>query len=122
MSVIKEGNDKKGGAGKVPTTTKPRITPPPRRNKELISDRQLKEWNKMTKNVYAAMFNPMTEESVFGVLSIHSTRKGAEKAIREHKKEMKMEHDRVLVTLQEDCVWSYDQWCAWKIEKIEVQE
>jgi hypothetical protein len=37
--------------------------------------------------VYMAMYNPMTEESCYGIISIHKTRKGAEMAIEFHKAE-----------------------------------
>ena len=47
----------------------------------------------MTKNktmkVYAFMYNPMTEESCYGVVSLHKTKEGAKKAARKHKAKQK---------------------------------
>jgi hypothetical protein len=71
--------------------------------------------------VFAVMFNPMIEESSFGLISLHKTKEGAERACEEHKEKIKEEENETgYYTTNPHKKW--DRWFAWKIEEIEILE
>jgi len=84
-----------------------------------------------TIKIYAFMYNPMIEESVWATMSLHETRKGAEKAMKLHKSMKKKEwkrHDKwqrkeygedykLLKTGSE-----FGRWEDWCIKEVEVLE
>ena len=70
--------------------------------------------------IYAAMYNPMIEESCFGVISLHKTRKGAEMAMEFHKavelkewKEMYKDHR---------APYTFGRFEKWSVVEMEVLE
>lgn len=64
--------------------------------------------------VYAAMYNPMTEESSYGILSIHRSKENAEKVIAQDKDKAKAEHDRLYKGMQFVLLdWDgFQDWCV----------
>lgn len=68
--------------------------------------------------VWAAMFCPMTEESSFGMLSLHRSRKEAEKAIAKHRRKEKREHRDLYKKIKNPP--AFDQWKAWIVTPIEI--
>lgn len=80
-----------------------------------------------TAKVWAALHNPMTEESVAYTVSLHRTKEGAEAAVDASKAAVKSEHDRFVALMKEvggpaDPLdygeWS--QWHRWGVEEMEV--
>ena len=75
--------------------------------------------------VFLALYNPMTEESSFGVLSVHLTRKGAEMAVEFHKEEVRKEHIEFLKDIdpKDDFDYgSFDNFKAWCVFEMELQD
>lgn len=85
--------------------------------------------------LYEALYNCMIHESSAATLSLHRTKEGAEKAIEEHKAEVKKEWENrreIMRTTEtketydafhgddEPDEWAVFQW--WGIGEIEVQE
>lgn len=81
--------------------------------------------------LYAALHNPMTEESSAHTISVHFSTDGAESAIQKSKDKVKAEH----MKMRQHCLDSgdsiemtdycysekdWDQWCWWGIAEIEV--
>lgn len=65
--------------------------------------------------VYAAEYNPIIFESSYGIISLHQTREGAEKAMEHHKKQTAKEWRRTGY----DGVRDYEKW---QVREIEVKE
>lgn len=63
-------------------------------------------------NIYIAMYNPCVYESDFGVISLHYTQKGAEKAVDKKKKEEKKNHRGGIIP----------DWVIFKISKRKILE
>jgi hypothetical protein len=79
----------------------------------------------MNDNVFLALFNPMTEESSFGVLSVHKTHKGAEMAIEFDKEETRKEHEEFLKDRDPKDNFDYgpfDQFKAWAVCEMKLQD
>lgn len=80
--------------------------------------------------IYQASYCPCIHESVYGTMSLHLSREGAEKAIAEHKEKIKKEHDEMVARNKEeftDCafdddMWKWDAHQDWHIYEIEVQD
>jgi len=90
--------------------------------------------------IYAAMYNPMTFESAYGVLSLHKTRKNAWRAILKHRKELvkdamearkkfkKIEvvvlddGERVVDRFMQDDYKNYAQFAAWDVFEFELED
>ena len=61
--------------------------------------------------------------NVFGVISIHKTRKGAEMAIDFHKNEEREEYERVYKGIPESQrVAKFDAFKSWIVESFELTE
>lgn len=73
--------------------------------------------------VWAALHNPMIEESVAYTISLHMTKEGAEKAIEKNKLEVKKEHNEVYSKFDEDeeSIPKWDSFHWWGVEKKEVE-
>ena len=56
-------------------------------------------------SVWAARYNPMVYESDIGIISLHKSSEGAEKAVKKHKK-----------TCEQDA------WEFWDITRLYIQE
>lgn len=70
-----------------------------------------KDFNK----IYAAQYNPCTDEHDFGIISLHKTKEGAEKAINQHKS--------VTVPWWTSVGYTHlPDWVAWQIQEMEVLE
>jgi hypothetical protein len=75
-------------------------------------------------NIYAAEFDEMTYEGGFAILSLHSTKKGAWKAIHEHKENaFTKERERSLqYGIDRYAPENYlKSWQAWRIRKYELR-
>ena len=68
--------------------------------------------------LYAFLYNPMIHESIFGLVSLHRTREGAEKALEWHKNEVREEWKY----RGADEEYPYDQFQSWHIEEIKIQD
>lgn len=69
--------------------------------------------------VFEALYNPMTEESSYGTLSIHSSKEGAERAIKEHKEEA-LKMWRKLYPTKDDEPFEFGTFEDWDVREIEV--
>ena len=79
----------------------------------------------MNDNLFLAMYCPMTEESDFGVISVHKTRKGAEMAVEFHKEEVKKEHAEFQKDRDPDDHFDYgtfDTFKAWTVFEIKLED
>ena len=63
--------------------------------------------------IYSAEYNSCVYESGFTTISLHSTKKGAEKAIREHK-------ESVLADWKESGYNDCPDWEQWQVRPIEM--
>lgn len=70
--------------------------------------------------VWAALHNPMIEESSAYTISLHTTKEGAEKAVEKSRQEVKKEHDKVYSELDE-FIPKWDNFHWWGIEKKEAE-
>lgn len=76
--------------------------------------------------VYQALYCPFTEESDYGTLSIHFSREGAEKALKEHKEEIKKKHDEFINWQKEEGCYNpksdnrYNKFKSWVIKEVEI--
>jgi hypothetical protein len=75
--------------------------------------------------VFAFLYNSMTEESSWGVVSLHHSKEGAEKAMQEHKEKERskwLEHiDWVIKEYGENCYKTpFGQFQDWCIQEMEV--
>ena len=68
--------------------------------------------------LYAFLYNPMIHESLSGLVSLHRTREGAEKALEWHKNEVREEWKY----RGADEEYPFDQFQDWRIEEIEIQD
>jgi hypothetical protein len=74
--------------------------------------------------VYEFLYNPSCCESVYGTVSIHKTRQGAETAMEFHKYEKKKQYDDLMECddddeYKEEFPYDYDQW--WGVRETELQ-
>ena len=62
--------------------------------------------------VYEFLYNPSIHESAAQTVSIHKTRRGAEKAMELHKEKALKEYEEVCEMLpdEKDFPFGYDQW------------
>lgn len=71
--------------------------------------------------IYQALYNPMTEESSYRTLSLHLSRRGAQKAIDEHKAK---ERDKWSSMYGEDSdfeePYPFGTFKDWDVQEIEV--
>ena len=78
---------------------------------------------KVQKKIFAALHNPMTEESSAYTISLHKTRKGAEMAIEFHQNECRKQHEEIYKD-DEDGLKDYpfDFFKSWDVAEMEVKE
>jgi hypothetical protein len=69
--------------------------------------------------VFEALYNPMTEESSYGTISIHLSREGAERAIAEHKEKKKKEWESFYLDKDEE-PYSFGTFEDWSVNEVEV--
>jgi len=67
--------------------------------------------------LYAFLYNPMIHESIFGLVSLHRTREGAEKAMEWHRKECREEYAEI----HGDFI-NFGHFESWKVETITIQD
>jgi hypothetical protein len=77
-----------------------------------------KDFRHQLNTLYAFLYNPMIHESVPGIVSIHRTREGAEKALEWHKNEVREEWK--YRGAPEEYPFDFCQW--WGIEEIQIQD
>jgi len=78
--------------------------------------------------VYGAMYNSMTEESSYGIISLHETKEGAEKALEIHKQKEYEKWEKHDKWVQEEYkehyeVWEQTEFVAfrdWLVEEFDV--
>jgi hypothetical protein len=68
--------------------------------------------------LYAFLYNPMIHESGYVTMSIHRTRKGAEKALEWHRKQEQEEWINACGELA--AYWA--EFKVWRIEEITLQD
>ena len=75
--------------------------------------------NKM--KVYSFLYNPMIEESAHATISIHRTRKGAEKAMKCHKEKQYKKWRKIYPTKNEEPFrfGYFEDWCIVETEIVE---
>lgn len=78
--------------------------------------------------VYAALYNPMIEESAWTTISLHRTRKGAEIAMKFHKEKQRKEWEEHDKWQRKEYGDNYEHmksspfgtWQKWGVNEIEV--
>ena len=70
-------------------------------------------------NVFESLYNPMTEESSYETISVHKSRKGAERAIAEHKQKELTKWKKRYPT-KEDEPFDFGTFEDWKVNEVEV--
>jgi hypothetical protein len=71
--------------------------------------------------IYEASFNPMTEESCYGSISLHTSKEGAEKALKEHQDKEKAEFDALFnVADAKKLGLKWDDFKAWHVFELEL--
>lgn len=78
--------------------------------------------------VYEALYNPMTEESSYGTLSIHKSKRGALKAVKRHKAQELKDHNDRMARMKKDAPeiykfqkkYPFDQFKDWDIREIDL--
>lgn len=63
------------------------------KNSRRITNNHKNRLNIITMKIYEALYCCCIHESAYATISLHKTKKGAEKAVREHKKLIKKEWD-----------------------------
>jgi len=84
--------------------------------KQLVIDGA--NWMKDNIKLYEFLYNPMTEESGYVTMSIHKTKEGAEKAMKEHKDKEKAEWDKIYEN--EDIPFKFGRFEDWRIEEVDT--
>lgn len=73
--------------------------------------------------VYQARYTPSIYESAMTTLSLHRTEQGAEKAVEDHKKQLKQEYEEDYEGIpQKEREFSYDHHKEWDVIKSKIQE
>jgi len=78
--------------------------------------------------VFAAVYCDCIYESAYGTLSLHKTREGAERAIENHKKELRLRHEESVKHMAEHApTFDMDEfeihsWQDWGIEEYEIED
>lgn len=71
--------------------------------------------------IHLAEYNPSTEESTFGTISIHRTKAGAEKAIKDHRaKEQETFNTRYGSQKGEPFPIVFAEWEDWAVSETEL--
>lgn len=74
--------------------------------------------------LYEALYCFCIYESTYGTLSIHKTKKGAEKAVQQHKDQVKKEHDDMNADFEKEGIekssFEWDVHQGWDVREIEV--
>jgi len=86
----------------------------------------IEEMAKTKDVVYVAMYNPMIHESIFGIISIHKTRKGAEMAMEFHKAGEREKYDE-LTKKRKLAIGNFDYspfgtFQAWEVFECKINE
>ena len=75
----------------------------------------------MMNKVYIFEYNDCIHESDYGVVSVHATRGGAQKALEDHKQACKEEHDAIQRRAPSD-ILEFGVDVDWRVREIEVKE
>lgn len=70
--------------------------------------------------VYVAAYNPMVEESEYGIISIHASYQGAANAVENHK-DGKRKEWRLLYPTKDEEPYSFGQYEDWDIWEMQLQ-
>ena len=76
----------------------------------------------MIELVFVALYNPMIDESSFGIISIHKTRKGAEMAMEFHKEEKRKEWENFYKTTEERKDFPFGEFQSWLVLEYTINQ